>query len=436
MREFMEAEGMVKPEDWKDVNRNDVTDIRSSRRLGLIFDTNVRQAYGFGKWRQGMSPAVRKAFPAARFIREHDVGEARPRHAVSEGDVQLKTDYEYWAKFQNDPEIGGFGVPWGPYGFNSGMGQEDVSREDAERLGLVKPGAPVTPPAEPEPAFNDSVWANIGDLDPELKKELVDSLEKEIEDLESMEDIAKREAAKARRSAMQRSERKAIQRGDLAEAARIRKLIDLGVPEEPLIIDDNRIALSKRAAERAPNVEDWSRQAAEIFSRIERKLPAPQKRGVSRARHLGASEFIATPEEKLIVESPLEIMVAHDASGRIYRAGVGGRASIKVPDLPAGSIVTHNHPGGRGPSDGDFKWVFMNADKILRVITRNERGELELFRFKAGPQFDPAKVSDLLASYAILCRRGGDTAPARRAAMGLIQRDFPGMLALDYGIVQ
>lgn len=252
MQDFMVAEGMVKPDEWKAVNRNDVTDIRSSRRLALIFDTNIRQAYGFGKWHQGMSPAVLKAYPAARLVREMNVAEARPRHEASIGSIALKTDREWWADFQNDPEIGGFGVPWGPYGFGSGVGQEDVSKEEAEREGLMKKGQPGEPPAEPQPEFNDSVWANVQGMDPELKKKLVDELERGIENLEPVEDVAKREAAKARRGAMERSEAKAIERGDLPEATRIRKLIDLGVPENPLVVQGDRIALSKKAGTTPP----------------------------------------------------------------------------------------------------------------------------------------------------------------------------------------
>lgn len=436
MQDFMVAEGMVAPEDFKDVNRKDLTDIRSSGRLALIFDTNVRQAYGYGKWRQGMSPAVRKAFPAARFIRERQVGEARQRHAVSEGDVQLKTNHDYWANFQNDPEIGGFGVPWGPYGFGSGMGQEDESREVAIRLGLIKPDEPDKQPVVPQPEFNDSVWADIGKMDPELKKKLIDELEKGIEDLEPVESIAKREAAKARKGAMERSEAKAIKRGDLPEAARIRKLIDLGVPENPLVVDDDRVALSKAAAGRAPIPADWTKDASAIFARIERKLPTPEKRGVSRARLLLSPLFVTTPEEKIIAKSPLEILVAHDAEGRIHKAKLGTRTAVSVPNLPSGAILTHNHPSGRGPSDADFAYIFKNPDKLLRVVTYNERGELELFRFKAGPAYDKAKAREFLTLYAGHCRSGGDTPQARREALALMNRRFPGMLAIDYGIAE
>ncbi len=53
------TEGMAKPGEFKGVNQKDVTDIRSMARLNLIFDTNVRQAYGFGQWKQGMTALSR-----------------------------------------------------------------------------------------------------------------------------------------------------------------------------------------------------------------------------------------------------------------------------------------------------------------------------------------------------------------------------------------
>ena len=125
---------MATEKEIRDTNQGDLEDVRSEARLRLIFNTNLRQAYGYGQGRQGMRPAVRRAFPAARFVRVRDVGEPRPRHLEHEGEVRLKTDRGWWAGYRNDPLTGGFGVPWEPYGFHSGMGQEDVSREEAEQL--------------------------------------------------------------------------------------------------------------------------------------------------------------------------------------------------------------------------------------------------------------------------------------------------------------
>ena len=251
MRDFMVAEGMVRPEDFKGVNRKDLTDIRSSARLELIFDTNIRQAYGYGKWRQGMSPAVRKAFPAARFIRETPVGEARPRHAASEGQVRLKTDHEFWAEFQNDPEIGGFGVPWGPYGFHSGMGQEDVSREETEKLGLLQEDQPAPPP-EKLPAFNDDLWASVKNMDPELKQKLVEELESGIRELPPIEEQARAAAEEARKRAILRSEARALENGFEEEAARMRWLADSSHAGASVAVEEDRVGLTKRAGTTPP----------------------------------------------------------------------------------------------------------------------------------------------------------------------------------------
>lgn len=171
MREFMITEGMATREEFQDVNQNDVRDLRSMARLRLIFDTNTRQAYGYGRWKQGMTPNLLKAFPAARLIRDKRVKEARPRHQAHLGEVLLKTDPR-WAEFHNAREIGGFGVPWGPYGFNSGVTQESVSRADAMKLGLV----PSDLPPE-ERAIDDDIWSSVRNIDPAIRARLVAELQ-------------------------------------------------------------------------------------------------------------------------------------------------------------------------------------------------------------------------------------------------------------------
>lgn len=174
MRGFMIAEGMATEAEMRAADQSDLEDIRSESRLRLIFDTNVRQAYGYGNWRQGMSPAVRYRFPAARFVRKRGVALERPRHAKHEGDVRLKTDYAYWSNYQNDPAIGGFGVPWEPYGFNSGMGQQDVTREDARAQGIDVDRKPTK--QEKQPDLNEGLSASTKKMDPDLKARLLEEL--------------------------------------------------------------------------------------------------------------------------------------------------------------------------------------------------------------------------------------------------------------------
>lgn len=205
MRRFMIEEGMAKPDEFQGVNQGDLTDIRSMSRLRLIFDTNVRQAYGYGHWRQGMKPAVRRAFPAARFVRQRGVMEPRPRHAENVGEVRLKTDRQWWADYQNDPLIGGFGVPWGPYGFHSGMGQEDVSRAEAVRLGLIPQNMADAPdvPEEPLPSLNENAAASVRKMDPETKRKLLEELRGGPKG-RTPEEAGREAAAAARRAALER----------------------------------------------------------------------------------------------------------------------------------------------------------------------------------------------------------------------------------------
>lgn len=170
MRAFADREGMGFP---GPVNEKDITDIRSEARLRLIFQTNVRTSYGYGNWRQGMEPAVVYAFPAARFIRFSGAKTFRERHLQGEGDVRLKTDTAYWADWQNARAIGGFQTPWPPYGFNSFMDQQDVSREEAKRLGLLD-GKKEKP--RKIPGLNEKLSAAVGSLDADLKKKLREEL--------------------------------------------------------------------------------------------------------------------------------------------------------------------------------------------------------------------------------------------------------------------
>ena len=173
MQEFCTANGMgdILP---PDIGREErgliprIKDIKSSSRLKLIFDTNVRAANGYGWWKQGNDSAILDAFPAQRFIRGHDVAVPRPLHAANEGKVRRKDDLAFWLKM-NAPDIGGFNVPWPPFGFNSGMDVEDVPREVAEQLGLIQKGEQIR---NPDIGFNSNIQASLRGLDPDMKKKL------------------------------------------------------------------------------------------------------------------------------------------------------------------------------------------------------------------------------------------------------------------------
>ena len=72
----------------------------------------------------------------------------------------------------NNEEIGGFSVPWGPWGFNSGMGIEDVDREEAIKLGLPVDGIEPT-----KGELNDNLTYSTKTMDDDVKAKLRKELE-------------------------------------------------------------------------------------------------------------------------------------------------------------------------------------------------------------------------------------------------------------------
>lgn len=170
------SEGLATPADFKNTRIDNVV---SNARLQLIFNTNTEQAQTFANWQMRvMDPSILNQWPAARFERRPGARTFRDRHVAAEGQVRRYDDFEFWL-FQNAADIGGFEVPWGPWGFNSYMRQTPVSRAEAERLGLVRPGEVLVPPDLTRfgvsiPArFNSGVESTIDDLPPDLRREAV-----------------------------------------------------------------------------------------------------------------------------------------------------------------------------------------------------------------------------------------------------------------------
>lgn len=153
MKDFLAAEGVER-------TSGGLQDITSERRLGLIFDVQTRSMQDYGAWKQGQDPDVLDAFPAQRFIRVVDVKTPRDDHEPFEGQVALKSDLDFWRSINRD-----FNVPWGPWGWGCGHDVEDVSRDEAEELGLLQPGEKVSPV---EQQLNADLKASVTNLDPDL----------------------------------------------------------------------------------------------------------------------------------------------------------------------------------------------------------------------------------------------------------------------------
>lgn len=150
----------------------DLTDLSSQRRLELIYDFQVQDAAEFGRWKIGQDPDLLDAYPAQEFLRIESRRVPRqdwPERWVAAGGqifdgrmIALKND-PVWTRLSR------FGRPWPPFDFGSGMGIEDIGRDEAEQLGLISPGETV-PPTEGD--FNDGLTASVTDLDPDLVNKL------------------------------------------------------------------------------------------------------------------------------------------------------------------------------------------------------------------------------------------------------------------------
>lgn len=160
--------------------RKETQDLGSARRLKLIYDTQVRKAYGFGSMTLATDPRIVDAWPAWKFVRGGAVKEPRPDHKKHEGAVRLKSDTEFW-RARNDPKFGGFDVPYGPWGFNSQMDVVEVSRSEAVKRGLIKKDEKISVKG---PRFNESTRASIRNMDPAIVGKLKQALGDRVEEVD------------------------------------------------------------------------------------------------------------------------------------------------------------------------------------------------------------------------------------------------------------
>jgi hypothetical protein len=149
--------------------RGTLQDLSSDARLNLVLKTNTELAQGAGHFVQANAdPDVVDLWPAAELYRLEARDEPRNWSgsrwmlaAQTAGDVDAARVLEatgrmvalkssgIWQALGDG--AGGFtdtlGNPYPPFAFNSGMWVEDVSRREAEDLGLLDPGEPAEPAA-------------------------------------------------------------------------------------------------------------------------------------------------------------------------------------------------------------------------------------------------------------------------------------------------
>ncbi len=164
LRDRLEASGYVPPQG----KRGTIQDLTSTGRLGLIFDMNTQAAQGYARWKSGQAEGALFAFPAQELFRSESRQVPRNwivRWQAAGGQI---SDGGRLIAAKDDPiwtAISAFGTPWPPFDYNSGMDVRDISRGEAERLGVIAPGAEVKPP---QVGFNANLEKSVEGYAPEI----------------------------------------------------------------------------------------------------------------------------------------------------------------------------------------------------------------------------------------------------------------------------
>lgn len=150
--------------------RDTLQDLGSDERINLILRTQTEMAQNYGRFLKGQDETVLDAYPCQELYRAED--RDVPRGFERRGGA-LVTNYEQsWERrwiaaggeiydgrmiaAKDDPVwqnlgdgMGGYedtlGNPYPPFAFNSGMDVRAVSRDEAERLGVIERGEAVEP---------------------------------------------------------------------------------------------------------------------------------------------------------------------------------------------------------------------------------------------------------------------------------------------------
>lgn len=163
LRDSLKSRGYLAGEDL-----GTIKDLASDARLNLVIKTNTELAQGAGHFvQQNLNDDVVDLYPALELVRFED--RKQPR--------DWETRWNLAAQVANDPAAAGvlersgrmvalkssgiwdalgdgaggymdtLGNPYPPFAFNSGMWTQDVSRADAEELGLLDQGEEAKPAA-------------------------------------------------------------------------------------------------------------------------------------------------------------------------------------------------------------------------------------------------------------------------------------------------
>lgn len=360
-------------------------DITSENRLGLLFDVQTEQARSFGDWQASMDPNALDEWPAWRFIRVGEPKVRRPLHSMHEGEVRLKTDPAFWERM-NDPGIGGFGLPSGPWGFNSLMDVEDVDRDEAERLGLLAPGQSLQPAQR---RFNDDLAAGVGSLEPDTLRWILD----EAGDTFAYNGQRILRKPRATDPSPRPDDERGRQRSGRREGNDTRRIAEAGIAilrdirsrddETPVLapafLQSAAAQVSAVAADRKPLYHEERLWTGSSMSALSRILPRSM-----RIARVGDPLFVYNPVSVAsIISMAPEMYPGRNIQEKLLLAARGGSngillgygaASMLAPDTvtiairnPQGDVVA----GFRTPASSAIHWSSERVRISLRLLARD-----------------------------------------------------------------
>ena len=139
-----------------------ISDPGSEARANVIIDTNAGLASGYARLEMDSTLGARIAFPCYELVRieERNVQRDWRSKWIAKGGrlyqgrmVALKDDPIWTA-------ISRFGCPYPPFDYNSGMGLDDVSHDEAVALGVIKEDFE-PPEKSPLESFNANLEADL-----------------------------------------------------------------------------------------------------------------------------------------------------------------------------------------------------------------------------------------------------------------------------------
>lgn len=135
----------------------------SVARANVIIDTNAAMAAGYARAEQSNTLGARLAFPAQELVRVEERMVHRQWRSIWESKGGKIYEGKRMIALKEDPiwiAISAFGHPYPPFNFNSGMGLEDVSYDEAVKLGVIKDDYQ-PPDKSPLKSFNETLEADL-----------------------------------------------------------------------------------------------------------------------------------------------------------------------------------------------------------------------------------------------------------------------------------